>query len=268
MKRYKITPELKEAIKNSEYSMRKISQVLGFEVKNIFYRNISIREESLQKLKSLLNFNLKLEEITLDYGKNLGKCAETKPIKPLQQSEELAELVGVMLGDGNIFENQIKVFLDSRDSEYVKYLKNLLASIIGFEPKEVLAKGENCIKLYYYNKFLAEKLMELGLRRGDKIRNQVPIPQWIKDNPEYAKRCLKGLVDTDGCIIFCKRDKQRSINFTNRNLKLLSDFKEVGKKLGYNFAKANKWNTRLYRKAEVARFINDIKPFKANGVVV
>ncbi len=33
--------------------------------------------------------------------------------------------------------------------------------------------------------------------------------------------------------------------------------------LGYSFAKVNKYNKCLYKKLEVARFINDIKPFKA-----
>ena len=108
-------------------------------------------------------------------------------------------------------------------------------------------------------------MIDFGLKRGDKIVNQLGVPAWVKENEKYSKRCLRGLVDTDGSIIFSKRDKQISINFTNHNYQLMQDFKEIALKLNYHFAKANWRNTRLYRKEEVARFINDIKPFKTRG---
>ena len=55
MKRYKITNELRNNIKNNEYSLRKLSNILGFEIKNIYHKNISINENHLEKLKNLLN---------------------------------------------------------------------------------------------------------------------------------------------------------------------------------------------------------------------
>jgi len=195
-----------------------------------------------------------------------SKKMTTSVIKEVFIGEDMAELIGIMLGDGNMYENQIKIFLDNREKAYAEHVKNLVKDLTGIELKGTIVKETNCLKLYCCNKFLAEKLIEFGLKRGSKIKSQEGIPKWIKENKEYSKRCIKGLVDTDGCIIFCKRDKQRSINFSNHNLILLEDFKEVAKNLGYNFAKANRWNTRLYRKAEVVRFINDIKPFKAMGM--
>ncbi len=266
MKRYKITTELTRAIRNSGKSLDKISQLASFNVKNIVFYNGTIREDHLQKLRDLLKFNLQLEEVSLDYGKNLGEYAVTKPIKSIKESEELAEFIGMMLGDGCLFDNQIDISFDARAKRYIAYVKNLVRKLTGLDLKEKATAETNQFHLYCCNKFFAEKLIELGLKRGSKIRSQVGIPDWIKNNKKYSKRCLKDLVDTDGCIIFCKRDKQKSINFSNHNLTLLGDFKEVAKSLGYRFAKANKWNTRLYRKTEVARFINHIKPFKSMGL--
>lgn len=114
---------------------------------------------------------------------------------------------------------------------------------------------------------MAKVLISFGLKRGDKITNQVRIPEWIKQDSDFSKRCIRGLIDSDGCVYFCKRDRHTYIKFTNHNLFLLSDFRAVAKSLGYNFAKANKWNVCLYRKDEVVRFINDVKPFKPIGAM-
>ena len=112
MKRYEINPELKESINKSGYSLRKLTKLLGFEVKNLLRRNKSIREDHLQKLTSLLGFNLELKERSYNPCGNLGLFSETKPIKRMIKGEKLAELIGILLGDGNIYENQIRIYFD------------------------------------------------------------------------------------------------------------------------------------------------------------
>jgi len=71
IKRYKITDKLRTAIKKHPYSMRKLGRELGFEVKNIFHKNISINEEHWHKLNSILKLDLQLEEIKFNFTKNL-----------------------------------------------------------------------------------------------------------------------------------------------------------------------------------------------------
>lgn len=263
MKRYKITAELREAIRNHPCSIRKMSRIMRFEVKNIYKTNVSINENHLKKLNSLLNLDLQLEEIKFDYVKNLGKYAFSPPIKFIRKRKDLAEFIGIMLGDGNIYQNQIKISFDKRNETYIKYVKKLIKKIFGIKLKEKRAKGTNQLNLYYYNKDFTEKLLKFGLKRGNKIKNKVGIPQWIKLNPNYTKKCIKGLIDTDGCILFCKRGKHKYVNFTSHNQKLLKDFKELTKNLGYSFAKSNDTNTRLYKKEQVVKFIKDIKPQKS-----
>ena len=122
VKRYKITDELREIIRNHPLSMRKMSGLLGFQVKNIYLKNISIREDHLHKLNSLLNINQNLEEIKFDFTKNLGTGAFTHPIKNVEETDDLAELIGIMLGDGNIWHNHIKIAFDKRNKEYLNYV--------------------------------------------------------------------------------------------------------------------------------------------------
>ena len=47
---------------------------------------------------------------------------------------------------------------------------------------------------------LVEFCIKLGLVSGNKIKQQIDIPQWIKNNPKYLLACVRGLVDTDGSI--------------------------------------------------------------------
>lgn len=264
IKRYKITNELRKAIKNGKYSITNLCRILGFNVKNIYYKNISINEEHLNKLNSVLGKSLNLEEIKFDFTKNLGRrYTPSKPIKLPKKSEKLAEFVGIMLGDGNIYKNQIKIAFDKRNKKYIRYVEKLFKELFKVKMgKHILEKTNNAY-LYYYNQYLVKELLRLGLKRGNKIKNQLGVQNWIKENPNYAKGCIRGLIDTDGCIYFCKRDRKTYIKFTNFNQRLLDDFKEITKDLGYSFAKANKRNACLYRKDQVAKFIKDVKPLKS-----
>ena len=269
MKRYELNDKFKEDIINSPYSQRHLSRILGFEIKNIVSRNKSIREDHLEKLTSFLKIKHKLNEINFNYAKNFGKYAETQPLKNVVRDKNLAEIIGIMLGDGNLNRNRVRVCFDKRNIRYMQYVKYLFKGVFGVDLREEIIKKTNQAYLYCYNKFLMLELINLGLKKGDKIKNKLTIPDWIKENEEYSASCIKGLIDTDGCIYFSKRDKQTYIKFTNFNLILLKDFKILTDKLNYRFAKANKNNFCLYRKEEVARFINDIQPVKSvQGVVV
>lgn len=262
MKRYLITDELRNGIRNSEHSMRKISREIGFQVKHVC-NNISINENHLNKVKAFLKINPDLKEIKFDYAKNLGKYSTSKPIKKINKTKELAEFIGIMLGDGSFYRNAIKIAFDKRNENYIKYVEDLFEKIFEDKLKKQIIKTTNQAYLYYYNKNLVPILENLGLKRGDKIKNQVGIPDWIKESKEYSKRCIRGLIDTDGCIYRCKRERQIYVKFTNHNQQLLNDFKEITKNLGYSFAKANKTNTCLYRKDEVVNFIKAVKPLKS-----
>ena len=268
MRRYLITTKLKNSIRNNKNSMREMSKNLDFEIKNIIYRNNNIREDHLEKLNRFLKTNFKLKEIYLDYGKNLGKNAFTQPIKNVRKNFNTAEMIGIMLGDGNLWKNQIKIFFDKRNKKYINYVSNLFKEIFGIKPKLRISEDTNQANLYCYNRYATQKLIDLGLKRGNKVKNNIGIPAWIKENKRYFKPCIKGLIDTDGCIYKCKRENQTYIKFTNFSKQLLNDFKEITDSLGYSFARANKNNWCLYRKNEVAKFIKCIKPLKAvNGAM-
>ncbi len=263
MKRYVITENLRRAIRENSCSMRSMSQQLGFTVKNML-SNQSINEHHWQKLRDFLELdNLQLKPFEHDYAKNLGIHSFSQPIKNVKKSEDLAEFIGILLGDGCLCRNCIYVACDKRWNNYIEYLKVLFTQLFGVDFKVKIHPTKNVVYLYYYSKKLMEILLNLELERGDKIINNLGIPSWIKENPSFAKRCIRGLIDTDGNVHFCTRERRHYVGFTNLNKQLFQDFKDVTLQLGYSFAKANPRNVCLYRKDQVAHFIQTIQPRKA-----
>ena len=257
--RYQITSELKEIIKNSGFSLNKLSKICKFKVKNIYNINKSINENHLNILAKILKFDkekLGLKEIEFDYAKNFGKYSYSKPIKFNGVSKEFAECIGIILGDGSISRNRLEIVIDKRDVKLRTHIKNLFNQSFPINLHEYESKNSNAVKLYYYNKNLFNLVMRFGLKNGDKIKNQIKIPYWIKENKEFMIACLRGLMITDGCVYYSKRDKQIYAKFTNHCFNLLNDFQEIAKILGFDFVKANQYNKALYKKDQVARFIN------------
>ena len=265
VKRYKIIEELKKAIRKRGYSFDKMHALLGFSVKSIYHYNQSIKEDCLEKLRKLIGFTKPLQEVKYNFAKNFGINILTKLPKPPIKNKELAEFIGIMLGDGYLGKNEVNISFDKRDIAHQDYVEKLCKNIFGLKFRRRYAQQTNTAHLYFYSQLLVNELLKYGLEIGDKIKNNIGIPNWIKTNKNYSKSCIKGLIDTDGCVYRCKREKQIYIGFTNFDEKLFEDFQEVTKKLGYHFVKSNIRNKRLYRKEEVVRFINDIKPFKSIG---
>jgi len=71
------------------------------------------------------------------------------------------------------------------------------------------------------------------------------------------------LIDTDGCVYYCKREQRHYVGFTNHDKQLFQDFKDVTLSLGYSFVKGNATNVCLYRKDHAARLVQTIRPLKA-----
>lgn len=144
-------------------------------------------------------------------------CIVRKDLKkPLKFSADLAELFGIILGDGGITNNQIRVTLNRKtDKNYAIFVKRLMYGIFGETPS--INKRENVLNLTLSGVNLVGALEKLGLRRGNKVLNQVAIPKWILQNNDYSRFCVRGLIDTDGSVYFHKH-KTNGINYLNMGL--------------------------------------------------
>ncbi len=118
-----------------------------------------------------------------------------------QNSYDLAEFIGLMIGDGSISPYQISITLDGKtDVEYANYVISLVNSLFGVVPQYRQRVNKNCIIIGASSINLVNFLTQKGLPLGDKLRNGLHIPEWIKKDESYSKACLRGIFDTDGSI--------------------------------------------------------------------
>lgn len=121
--------------------------------------------------------------------------------KPLF-SVKLAEFVGIMLGDGGISKRQISITLNREsDKEYIEFVRGVIRDLFGVAPgiySDSESKADNLVvSRTELVDFLTQKL---GLKVGNKIKQRIDIPGWIKQKRKYRLACLRGLIDTDGSV--------------------------------------------------------------------
>jgi len=183
-------------------------------------------------------------------------------------SEQLAEFVGIVLGDGGISRRQVVITLHHEDDkDYGEYVSNLIKELFDV-PVSRYHRKKNSTNNYVISRCELVKFCtdELGLNIGSKVRQQVDIPEWIKGNKKYSVACLRGLFDTDGCIF----NETHRINgriysyprFTivNHSLPMTATLYNILEELGFNpkFRKDNR-KVQLEKKDEIIRYFKEIE---------
>lgn len=125
------------------------------------------------------------------------------PIAIPVKDKDLAEFVGILLGDGAITSYQVCITLHHVDDrEYSVFIQNLIQKLFGVKPSVYKSSKDASSGIVISRKLLVDYLThDLGLKVGSKVRQQVDVPDWIKQDREWYKACIRGLVDTDGSIV-------------------------------------------------------------------
>jgi intein/homing endonuclease len=101
---------------------------------------------------------------------------------------------------------------------------------------------------------------KLGLKKGDKVKQQVDIPDWIKQNRLYSIACLRGLVDTDGCIfthsyrVNDKLYRYKKFSFTNSSKFLRQSVFAILKDNGLNPRMSQRKDVRLDSVSDIKKY--------------
>lgn len=117
--------------------------------------------------------------------------------------KKLAELVGIILGDGCIknYKRQkaLQISFNSKDDlDYLKYVKGLVQKIFNIKPIIKFRKTENTADLFLFKKHVVQYLLNQGLVSSPKWDRAI-IPESCLDN-NFDILVLRGLFDTDGCV--------------------------------------------------------------------
>jgi len=190
------------------------------------------------------------------------------PIKIPKKDERLAELVGIILGDGSIYKSKERSMYELRiaghsidDKEYlINYVGSLIEELFGIKVRLYFFKNKKCLHIKAQGVRLISYLEKIGLISGNKVKNDVGIPQWILDSKEFTKCCIRGLIDTDGGVYDCGNGSLfPRIGFCSYIPQLRNDFRNSLLNLGFFPLKwIMKTKTAIYRKKEVFRYIEEI----------
>lgn len=169
-------------------------------------------------------------KIALEILRKKGLIPALKPFcKPSKYTKELAEFVGIMLGDGHLASGQWSITLNSiADSAYCDFVMRFVKELFGFSPGCYKRKDCNANVLYGGGIEQTKYLEEIGLKVGHKVRLQIAVPAWILRDPEYRISCLRGLLDTDGGVfihrylVAGKKYEYKKLSFANCSVPLIN----------------------------------------------
>ena len=178
-----------------------------------------------------------------------------------EQSPQLAEFFGIILGDGNVYVNekygayQIRVACHPvQEKKYAAFISGLFESLFGL--KTSLTKRGRGIYVCADSRDLAFFLLESlpGLQAG------FFFPAWIFDDNECLKSFVRGLVDTDGSIyrLSNKNPETMRIGFKNADRSLSSAYRKALLKLGFHPSKLTYRNIFLTREGDVVTYLKEI----------
>ncbi len=164
---------------------------------------------------------------------------------PKKLSFELAEFVGILIGDGSINHKNHQIIISSGeiDGDYIKeYIPNLVNAL--FSKKVSFRKlskgGLDCL-------FSSKLICDFLTKRMDFVspKTNVSIPKIFFKDTNLLKACIRGLFDTDGGI---HRHHKKSIQlkFTNKSKALISSLQMALIQLGYQFTKTIDKRNNVY----------------------
>lgn len=190
---------------------------------------------------------------------------DRKEIKKPSETAELAEFIGIILGDGGITTDQVSVSLNSKaDKEYIKVVHHMFEKLFGLDPNIIPREGISCSRVLASSRNLVDFLLKKGLKKGNKVKQQVDIPEWIKRNKQLGIACVRGLVDTDGCVftheyqVNGKQYSYKKLTFRNYSRPLINSVQNIFKEVGLNPRMATKDDLRLDSKEDMEKYFKGI----------
>lgn len=184
-----------------------------------------------------------------------------KPLRIPQSSPQLAELIGILLGDGQIAPYQVSVHGNAHhERPYLVFVQGLFQELFGLG-STLVRRPENALTLVVSSRALVEYLTGQGLCVGNKIAHGAFIPSWVFDERASQIACLRGLMDTDGCfysyrhVSYGIRYVHAALCFTSHARPLLEGAHRLFTSLGFRARRSSQWHVSVYRTAEIHRYM-------------
>ena len=174
----------------------------------------------------------------------------------LERNGDLAELLGAVLGDGNIYKHArteaLRIVSNSNNQGFVDRYVEIIYNVFGKRPSALKRKYSNAVNITIYENNISERL---GIPTGAKRHLDYVIPDWIMVDESYKKRFLRGLFETDGSSSIHLRTSTYKFSFSNKNESLLNTVYNLLVSLGFH-PSIGCDRVQISRKEEVRKAIN------------
>ncbi len=190
-----------------------------------------------------------------------------KTIKIPEKNEDIAEILGIVLGDGHLERKTLTITGNCDEIEHYNYIKNKIKRTFGLDSSILKLKNQNAIQLKIYSVELIKFLIANSFVIGDKIKNKESLPRWIFEREEFIHGALRGLFDTDGGIYQKQKKYKRAIiEFQTDSPCIRRDIFEMLKKIDFTSSKSS-GNIRIQNQDEIKRFFSVIGSANPKNIV-
>lgn len=194
-----------------------------------------------------------------------GRFSTEKLIRIPSRSTALSELIGILLGDGQITSHQVCVHGNAlHEWPYLTFVQGLFRDLFGLESTLRQRRGQNALTLLVSSRPLVEYLRDQGIPVGNKISHGARIPARFISDRAFQAACLRGLMDTDGSfysyrhVCYSTRYLHAGLCFTSHARGLLEGVHDLFLSLGFRPRSDRKWHVTLNRGAEIARYMDEV----------
>jgi len=208
----------------------------------------SVRKISeTMKIKRIDNFTKWRKEAKLS-----GKICDND-IK-IKRENSLAFIVGLILGDGNIYvfprTECLRITLGTDKPDLAFYVVKIMEKVFNKAPSMRKRNDSNCFNITFYQKNLSHRL---EIPSGSRAKLGIKLPSWIWEKDSFLISALRGLFEAEAS--YCVHEKTYTYNFefSNRNPSLLNEVERGLVFLGFH-PERRSYAVRLRKKAEAIGF--------------
>lgn len=178
---------------------------------------------------------------------------------PLKKDGDLAELIGVVLGDGHIERfprtERLLIFSNSNNKGFVKRYTRLVETIFQKKTYVYEQNGQNCTRISLYEKNISKRL---GIPTGSRKDIVVTVPAWILRKRAHVLRYLRGLYEAEGSHSIHLPTSTHKFVFSNTNQSMLKNVVKLLRMLKLS-PHDDALRVQLSRKSEVEEAIRLIE---------
>ena len=180
---------------------------------------------------------------------------------------DLAELLGVVLGDGSIhkFERTegLRIVANAKNIGFIKRYSVLVERVFNKKPNVSKRKTTNAVDIRIYQKFISQRL---GISTGARAGLNIKIPCWILRKREYIVRYLRGLYEAEGSLCIHLPTYTHKLLFSNCNKSMLNNVEYLLRKLKFHPHKS-KYQIQLSKKKEVYKAVELLEFREYCGII-